>query len=155
MKGRKTAPQTPTRRFLLRGSAEGDDRRPDQRVHPGGARFRSWVRSRYRRLPGSRGPNAMRGSLARSDPLIPSDETSIAERKSAVNTLPTAMLVGLLALITLLVGMLAGSINAAISRQEGDRWTVAFRHGWKGFSAALGMMLALYTAFVLPFLFLR
>lgn len=69
-----------------------------------------------------------------------------------MNTPITALLIGLLALIAVLVGLLAGSINAAISRHDGDRWTTTIRHGWKGFSAALGVMLALYTAFVLPFL---
>lgn len=70
-------------------------------------------------------------------------------------TLTIALIIGLLALLALGVAGIAGSINAALSRHEGEPWTAAFRHGWKGFSAGLGVMLALYTAFVLPFLFLR
>ncbi|WP_067688413.1 hypothetical protein [Nocardia jejuensis] len=63
-----------------------------------------------------------------------------------MSILTIALIVGLLALLALAI---AASIKTALFRHEGEGWTTAFRHGWKGFSAGLGVMLVLSTAFVL------
>ncbi|MFB8003629.1 hypothetical protein [Nocardia sp. NPDC056000] len=63
-----------------------------------------------------------------------------------MSILTIALVAGLLALLALAI---AASIKTALLRREGEVWTTALRHGWTGFSAGLGVMLVLYTAFVL------
>lgn len=71
-----------------------------------------------------------------------------------MSTPTIALIVGLMALVAILVGLLAGSAAAFLSRHDGDGWTSIVRHGGRGFARGLGTTLAFYTAFIAPFVVL-